>query len=321
VATLETGVGNFGEAIEGTAAPPAQITTIPSSLNFGDVYVGSSAILDFDVGDQGGLPLTITESTPPSTDGFSALSTLSVGTVIAADTSIQESVQFAPTSTGPLSATWLVEGNDGNGVQTVTLNGTGVTPPPPPPSPPPTSSAAPPPPPTPALVITTLSGHVGTALALATSGGFAGGTVTYVAGNGTATGCQADGDSLYAASTGTCIVTASEAASNGNPAVSSTPTAVTFAPKIQSAPAPVTVNFASDSAALSATARTALQDLVKKLATDDSITCTGYAEGDLTLARLRAAVVADYLVLRVKLHVTVKSVTDLDKSATTVTTS
>ncbi len=44
------------------------------------------------------------------------------------NTSIQETVQFAPTADGPVSATWLLEGNDGNGVQTVTLNGTGYTP-------------------------------------------------------------------------------------------------------------------------------------------------------------------------------------------------
>jgi hypothetical protein len=127
VATLDTNVGNFGVAISGTAGPPSGLTTIPNALSFGDVEVGSSATLNFNVGDLGGYPLTITESTPPVTEGFAALSTLTTGTVIAGDTSIQESAQFTPTSDGPFSATWLIEGNDGNGVQSVTLTGTGVT--------------------------------------------------------------------------------------------------------------------------------------------------------------------------------------------------
>ena len=133
MATVETTLGNFGVAISGSADPPAQITTVPSTLNFGDVAVGSTAVLNFDLGDQGGFPFEITESTPPTTNGFSALTnpfTQLAGTsppdTIAPNSAIEESVQFAPTSDGPDSATWLLEGNDGNGVQTVTLTGTGL---------------------------------------------------------------------------------------------------------------------------------------------------------------------------------------------------
>jgi hypothetical protein len=123
IVTLETSDGDFGVPVSGSAAPPAQITTIPNVLNFGDVPVGSSAVLHFDVGDQGGKPLTIIRSTPPVTNGFTALTSLVKGRVIAANTSVKETVRFTPTSDRPVSATWLLEGNDGNGVQTVRITG------------------------------------------------------------------------------------------------------------------------------------------------------------------------------------------------------
>ncbi|MGD0693057.1 MAG: choice-of-anchor D domain-containing protein, partial [Acidimicrobiales bacterium] len=129
VVTLDTSLGpmsNFGVAISGSADPPAQISTAPDVLNFGDVAVGSSATLNFDLGNQGGFPLLITESTPPTLNGFSALTNpftqlanTSPANTIAPDTSIQETVQFEPTGDGMVSATWLLQGNDGNGVQTV----------------------------------------------------------------------------------------------------------------------------------------------------------------------------------------------------------
>ena len=131
--TIDTSVGDFGIALSGSADPPAQIVTSPPDLNFGSVAVGSSATLNFELGDQGGFPLDITESTPPNpTSGFSALTNpftqLASPYQIAPNTSIEESVQFTPTSDGPFTGTWLLEGNDGNGVQTVTLSGTGYTP-------------------------------------------------------------------------------------------------------------------------------------------------------------------------------------------------
>jgi hypothetical protein len=131
VATLHTSVGDFGVPVSGAADPAAQINIVPTTLTFGDVALGSSATINFDLGDQGGLPLTITKSTPPGTNGFAALTDPFTqlgadGGQLAPNTSIQESVKFTPTSSGPVSATWLLEGNDGSGVQTVTMTGTGV---------------------------------------------------------------------------------------------------------------------------------------------------------------------------------------------------
>ena len=133
LATVKTSLGNFGIAISGSADPPPQISTVPSSLNFGSVPVGSSATLNFVLGNQGATPLTITMSTPPTTNGLSALTDPLVQLqnttppdTIAPNTSIQESVQFAPTTNGPATAYWYIQGNDGSGVQTITLTGTGV---------------------------------------------------------------------------------------------------------------------------------------------------------------------------------------------------
>jgi hypothetical protein len=314
VFTLDANVGGtaeaFGLAIAGTAAPPAQITTIPNALNFGDVDIGSSATMNFDLGDQGGFPLTITLSTPPTENGYSALTNpftqlAGSGDVIAPDSSIVETVQFAPTSTGAASATWLLEGNDGSGVQTVTLTGTGVTPPPPPPptvppTSPPTTTIAP------TLTITTLTGRVGSFLTLTTSGDSAGGSVSYRVADGTARGCKISGDRLSVTSKGTCVVTATKAASGSNPSVSSSATVITFTGKSITRPSPLTILFAGTSDVLSHGDEFALASLAKKLKSNDVVICTGYARNDTSLAHLRATLVAAYLTSRVKLHVTLK---------------
>jgi len=132
VVTLQTNVGNFGVAIAGSADAPANISTTPDVLNFGKVAIGSSATLHFDLGDQGGLPLLLIRSTPPRTNGFSAmtnpfaqLAKAAPPHTIAANTSVQETVRFSPTTIGRVTSTWLLEGNDGNGIQKVVLTGIG----------------------------------------------------------------------------------------------------------------------------------------------------------------------------------------------------
>jgi len=133
VATLETSAGDFGVAISGSADPTAILSMAPDVLNFGKVAVGSSATLRFDLGDQGGLPLRIIRSAPPRTNGFIALTNpfvqlanTSPPHTIPSNTSVQEIVKFSPTKNGYVTASWLLEGNDGNGVQRVTLIGTGI---------------------------------------------------------------------------------------------------------------------------------------------------------------------------------------------------
>jgi hypothetical protein len=320
VATLVTNDGNFGVPVSGAADPPAQININPTTLNFGDVTVGSSSTLNFDVGDQGGFALTITQSTPPATSGFTALTTLASGVTIDGNTSNQETVQFAPTSPGPVSATWILEGNDGSGPQTVTITGTGVSPSPPPPPPTmPTSTVTNAPPPVQAVLdITTLSGHLGTPLALKTSGDPGGGAVTFTTKNGTATGCIIKGASLSVGSAGSCIVTATKSAGSTGAAVSSSATTVTFTKVSRARIETVTVMFAAQSSALNAGAKSDLLALAKKLVAGDSVMCTGYAKSDAVLARRRATVIANFLSNRVKLRLTLKSVTNVASENATV---
>jgi len=323
VATLVTSVGSFGVPVSGSAAPLPQLNIDPTSLSFGDVQVGSSATLTFDVGNLGGETLNITTSTPPATNGFSA--TTSLPSSFAGDTSNQETVQFAPTEIGAVSSTWLIGGNDGSGVQTVTITGTGVAslppPPPLPPLPPSGGSSSPPPPSVQStLTITTLAGHIGTPLTLATSGDTGGGAVTYGVSNGSATGCAISGSSLKATSAGTCVVIATKAANGTNAAVSSPATTITFAPKISTdSPVTLTVSFAAKSSTLSAESKKALRALATKLVDGASVTIDGYAKSDPVLAKSRAKAVADYLASLVKIHVTLKSVTGVSVDRATVT--
>jgi hypothetical protein len=79
-----------------------------------------------------------------------------------------------------------------------------------------------------ALVVSSVTGYLGSALTLATTGGSGTGAVTFVAVPGTALGCIVTGTSLTVTSLGTCTVTATKAASTTNLAVSSVATTVTF---------------------------------------------------------------------------------------------
>jgi hypothetical protein len=324
VATLHTSVGNFGLAISASADPPAQISTAPDVLNFGDVAVGSSATLNFDLGDQGGFPLLITLSTPPSTNGFSALTdpfnqlaNTNPADTLAANTSIQETVQFAPTSDGSVSATWLLEGNDGNGVQTVTITGTGYTPAPPPPPPPPslttvttstTTTTTTTTIPSPLLSIASLTGQEGSSLTLVVKGDPHGGALSFRVSNGTAKGCTIKGDAITAKGAGTCIVTATRLASGSTPKVSSKPAIIRF-DKIESRTNALTITFGARVSTLSSVSMVGIATFAKSLKNGDWLICTGYAKGDPALATRRAASVARYLISLVKVYVTLRSVT------------
>jgi hypothetical protein len=132
VATVDTSAGSFGVAISGSANPRSNISIAPDVLNFGRVAIGSSVTLHFDLGDQGALPLRIIRSVPPKSRGFRALTNpftqlkeTKPKDTIAPNASMEETVRFAPSQSGYVSATWLLEGNDGNGVQKILIMGTG----------------------------------------------------------------------------------------------------------------------------------------------------------------------------------------------------
>jgi Mycoplasma protein of unknown function, DUF285 len=145
------------------------------------------------------------------------------------------------------------------------------------------------------LTITTTSGTVGTPLTLATSGGSGAGAITYTVANGTALGCVIDGNEITATSAGTCTVTATEAATDVTTAVTSAPTSIEFALATTAIPAPLTLGFAPKSKTIGSGDRRAITALSNKLEAGATVTVTGYAQHNSTLARERANATAALL--------------------------
>jgi OmpA family len=85
-------------------------------------------------------------------------------------------------------------------------------------------------------------------------------------------------------------------------------------------PAALNLNFAAGSFSLSASDKSQLQALARKLKTGAKVTITGYALSNPTLARNRALSVADYLYARVKVNWKVVSVSTRSLNRVTVTT-
>jgi hypothetical protein len=168
------------------------------------------------------------------------------------------------------------------------------------------------------LSVTSVKGTYGRTLALTTSGGSGTGAVTFAVVNGTASGCRVSGSKLSFASTGTCVVTATKAGDATYASASSPATTVTITKLAK--PASVKITFTSTKSALSTAARNSLISLSKKLTVKSSVTITGYAQGNLALAKSRATAVSKYLVDRIKVKVTFKWVTKTTLREVVVTT-
>ncbi len=84
------------------------------------------------------------------------------------------------------------------------------------------------------LRVTSLKGVVGTALTLTSSGGSGTGPVTYRVLDGTATGCSISAGQLRAATSGTCVVTATKASDPVYNSIDSSATSVTMIKRDQS---------------------------------------------------------------------------------------
>ena len=121
--------------------------------------------------------------------------------------------------------------------------------------------------------------------------------------DGSATGCAIKGDALSAKSAGTCVVTAIRKARGSTPKVTSKPVAIHF-------DLTLTIDFGSRVSSLGTFSMAAIANFAKSLRAGDTVVCTGYAKGDRVLASSRAASVARYLATLVRVHVTMKSVTN-----------
>jgi hypothetical protein len=85
-------------------------------------------------------------------------------------------------------------------------------------------------------------------------------------------------------------------------------------------PATIALHFGATDGSLSAGAKEALTSLAKRLVAGATVTITGYAKGSARLARSRANAAAKYLFSRVKIHLTLKTVSNTTANKVTVAT-
>ena len=168
------------------------------------------------------------------------------------------------------------------------------------------------------LSVTSLSGRVGTALALAAAGGSGLGAVTYQVARGTASSCTLSQGKLTAGSTGTCIVTATKAANGIYASASSAATTVSFVKS--GLPARVTLTFGYASSALTVADKNKLTALARKLRSTSTVTIVGYSQNNATIASARANAAKRFLQTKVRATVVVRTVTATTLKTVIVTT-
>lgn len=115
--------GNVSVALSGTAVAPAQLVASPASLAFGHVALNGTSSKTVTLTNSGGLPLTFASTTPPATP-FSASSTPTNGSTLAAGATKTVTVTFHPTVAGSYSGQLVVNSNAGS----VSVAATGQSP-------------------------------------------------------------------------------------------------------------------------------------------------------------------------------------------------
>jgi iron transport multicopper oxidase len=112
--------------IDGEGGTPPQMQVSQENIEFGTVPVGTTATASFIVQNVGGTALTIDKSKPPvGSASYTPVTSLGEGTTIQPGQSVTETVDFTPTTTGDQTAAWLIQGDDGSGLQTINFDGTG----------------------------------------------------------------------------------------------------------------------------------------------------------------------------------------------------
>ncbi len=111
-------------ALSGTGQSAGALTANPSSVNFGNVAVGSNQTVPVSVTNTGGAAVTVSSAAASGT-GFSFTGpTLPV--TLNAGQSATFTAKFAPTVTGGATGALTINSNAGNATLTVALSGTGV---------------------------------------------------------------------------------------------------------------------------------------------------------------------------------------------------
>jgi hypothetical protein len=125
---LQTTGGNQAVGLSGSAGLPGALEISSESNEYGGVPVGSSATKSFTVANTGGTAVLVTKSKPPTGGAFTATSSLPEGTTIQPGESVTETVVFSPTSPGPASGVWAINGEDTTGLHDVQFSGVGTEP-------------------------------------------------------------------------------------------------------------------------------------------------------------------------------------------------
>jgi hypothetical protein len=111
-------------ALSGTGLTAGALTASPSSVNFGNVTVGSNKSVPVTVTNTGGASVTISSATASGT-GFSFTGP-GLPTTLTAGQSATFNAIFTPLAAGAASGTLTINSNAGNPTLSVPLSGTGV---------------------------------------------------------------------------------------------------------------------------------------------------------------------------------------------------
>jgi iron transport multicopper oxidase len=128
---LETSAGNGTVGLAGSAGKPGVLSITSENNEFGAVAIGSTASRSFKLTNTGGTNINLTKSKPPSGGAFEATTSLPEGTTLTPGESLTETVTFTPTTPGPASGVWTINGDDTSGLHEVKFTGTGTVPAPP----------------------------------------------------------------------------------------------------------------------------------------------------------------------------------------------
>ena len=123
--SVGTGAASAASRAVTPTAATGTVVLSGATLDLGTVPLSGSSTASFTVKNPGANPVTVTGSTPPTGQGFTATTTLAAGTVLAAGSTTTETVTFTPTTVGAAAASWTFAGSDGS-TATIALRGTGA---------------------------------------------------------------------------------------------------------------------------------------------------------------------------------------------------